>query len=150
MYHSIVKRIAKKTFLRVNQKEYDAILKDCSPTIHHRFSGDHALGGERNDREALRRWFDRLGRLTPGLTITVNDVWVSGWPNGTTAIIRWVATDTLLDHTPYENRGVHVVRMQWGKVVDIDVHEDSQTVANAFRIQAANGLEEALAEPITS
>ncbi len=54
MYHSIVKRIARKNFLRVNEKDFDALLNDCAADIHHRFGGDHALGGERHDREALR------------------------------------------------------------------------------------------------
>jgi hypothetical protein len=60
MYYAIVKRIALHNFLRVNRKDYAAILKSCSPDIHHRFGGHHALGGERHDREALARWFDRL------------------------------------------------------------------------------------------
>jgi hypothetical protein len=78
MYHAIVKRIARKNFERVNQKDLDALVKDCD--IHHRFYGSHALSGERHDREALRRWFERLGRLAPGLTLTVQDVWVKGCP----------------------------------------------------------------------
>jgi hypothetical protein len=36
MYHTIVKRIATKNFERVNDKDYDALLKDCAPNIHHR------------------------------------------------------------------------------------------------------------------
>ncbi len=55
VYHAIVKRIALQNFLRVNQKDYSPILKGCSPDVHHRFGGHHALGGERHDREALRR-----------------------------------------------------------------------------------------------
>ena len=78
MYHAIVKRIALKNFLRVNRKDYTPILKGCSPDIHHRFGGHHALGGERHDREALRRWFERLGRLAPTLQLTVHDLWVKG------------------------------------------------------------------------
>jgi hypothetical protein len=58
MYHAIVKRIALQNFLRVNQKDYAPILKGCSPDIHHRFGGHHALGGERHDRDTLGRWFD--------------------------------------------------------------------------------------------
>ena len=46
MYHAIVKRIALQNFLRVNQKDYAPILKGCSPGVHHRFGGHHALGGE--------------------------------------------------------------------------------------------------------
>lgn len=150
MYHAIVKRIAKKNFMRVNQKDFDALLKDCVPNIHHRFGGQHALGGERHDREALRRWFGRLGRLGPTLTITVHDVWATGWPHDTTIVIRWSATQEMPDSSPYLNRGVHIVRMRWGKIVDIDANEDSQTVADSLKIWAAHGVEEAMADPIIS
>ena len=87
-----VKRIANRNFERVNQTDFDALLKDCVPNVYHRFGGHHALGGERHDREALRRWFERLGRLGRNLRITVNDVWVKGLPHNTVAIIRWSAT----------------------------------------------------------
>lgn len=150
MYHAIVKRVAKKNFMRVNQKDYDALLKDCVPNIHHRFGGQHALGGERHNREALRRWFARLGRLGPTLTLTVHDVWVSGWPHDTTIVIRWSGTQDMPDGSPYDNHGVHVVRMRWGKIVEIDANEDSQAVADALKVWAAHGVEEALADPIIS
>ena len=150
MYHTIVKRIATKNFERVNQRDYAAILKDCVPDIHHRFGGHHALGGERHDRDALGRWFERLGRLGPSLKLAVGDVWVKGWPHNTTVIIRWVGSQTLPDGTPYENHGVHIVQMRWGKVVDIDANEDSQLVADSMKIFAAHGIPEALAEPIVS
>jgi len=39
MYHAIVKRVAAKNFLRVNQKNYAAVLKGCSTHVHHRFGG---------------------------------------------------------------------------------------------------------------
>ena len=150
MYHTIVKRIATKNFERVNDKDYDALLKDCAPNIHHRFGGHHALGGERHDRETLRRWFQRLGRLCPTLKLTVHDVWVKGWPHNTTIIVRWTGTQTLPDGSPYENHGVHIVRMRWGKVVDIDANEDSQVVAESMKVFAAHGVQEALADPIVS
>lgn len=150
MYHTIVKRFATKNFDRLNEHDYDAMLKDCAPNIHHRFGGHHALGGERHDREALGRWFQRLGRLLPKLKVTVQDVWVKGWPHDTTIIIRWTGAQTLPDGSPYEQHGVHIVRMRWGKAVDIDVSEDSQAVAEALKIVAAYGVEEAVAEPIVS
>ncbi len=150
MYHSVVKRIARRNFLRVNRKQFDTLLGDCAPTIHHRFGGSHALGGERHDREALRRWFDRLGHLGRHLTLTVEDVWVKGLPHDTTVVVRWSATDVLPDGSPYRNRGVHIIRMRWGRVVDIDAHEDSQAVAANLARQAALGVAEAAAAPITS
>ena len=150
MYRAIVKRIAKKNFERVNQKDFDALLKDCVPNVHHRFGGQHALGGERHDRETLRRWFERLGRLGPNPTLTVHDIWVKGLPHNTTVIIRWSSTDTLQDGSPYHNHGVRIVRMRWGKIVDIDANEDSQAIADNLKIQAAYGVEEAVAPQIIS
>ena len=150
MYHAIVKRIAARNFERVNDKDYDALLKDCAPDIHHRFGGHHPLGGERHDIVALRRWFERLGRLGPTLRLTITDIWVKGLPHNTVIIIRWDAQQTLPDGSPYANHGVHVVRMRWFKVVDIDANEDSQAVADSMTVFAAAGLPEATAEQITS
>ena len=150
MYHAIVKRIALQNFLRVNQKDYAAILKGCSSHVHHRFGGHHALGGERHNCEALGRWFERLGRLAPTLQLTVHDVWVKGGPWNTTVIMRWSAVQGLPDGSPYNNHGVHIIRMRWGKVFDIDANEDSQLVAASLQIWAAHGVNEALAAPILS
>ena len=136
--------------MRVNDKDYAALLKNCAPTIHHRFGGTHAMGGERHDREALRRWFERLGRISPGLKLTVRDVWVKGLPHNTTVIIRWTAAQVLLDGSPYENHGRPHRPLRWGKIVGIDANEDSQAVAEAMKVCAAHDLEEALADPITS
>ena len=150
MYHAIVKRIAKRIFKRVNEKDSEAVLKDCAPNVYHRFSGQHALGGERHDREAFGRWFARLGRLSPNLRLTVHDVWVKGWPHNTVVIIRWSGTDTLPDGSPYHNHGVHIIRMRWGKIVEIDANEDSEAVANMLKKRAEAGLEEATALQIVS
>jgi hypothetical protein len=67
-----------------------------------------------------------------------------------TVIIRWLGTQTLPDGAPYENHGVHIVRLCWGKVVDVDANEDSQLVAESLKTAAAHGIQEALAEPILS
>lgn len=150
MFHAIVKRIAKKNFERVNQRDFTSLLKDCVPNVYHRFGGNHALGGERHDREAFGRWLGRLERLGPDMNLTVRDVWVKGLPHNTTIIVRWTNTDALPDGSRYENHGVHIVKMRWGKIVEIDANEDSQAVAEALKMRAAYGLEEALAPPIVS
>jgi ketosteroid isomerase-like protein len=150
VYHAIVKRIAKRNFERVNDHDYEAVLKSCASNINHRFGGHHPLGGERHDKEALRRWFDRLAILCPTLKLTVRDVWVKGWPNDTTIVIRWTATQALPDNSPYSNHGVHIVKMRWGKILEIDANEDSQVVAESMDVFAAAGIQEALAEPILS
>jgi ketosteroid isomerase-like protein len=150
MYHALVKRIAKKNFERVNQRDFTSLLKDCAPNIYHRFGGTHALSGESHDREALGHWLDRLARLGPSMKLTVRDVWVKGLPHNTTVIVRWTNTDVLPNGACYENHGVHIVTMRWGKIVEIDANEDSQAVAEALKMRAAFGIEEASAAPIVS
>jgi ketosteroid isomerase-like protein len=150
VYHAIVKRIATHNFERVNEHDYEALLHDCAPNVHHRFGGRHPLGGERHDTRALRAWFERLGRLGPTLRLTVTDVWVKGLPHNTVIIVRWDAHQMLPDGSPYSNHGVHVVRMRWFKIVDIDANEDSQAVADSMAVFAAHGVPDATAEQITS
>jgi hypothetical protein len=45
---------------------------------------------------------------------------------------------------------VHIIVMKWGKVHSLDVHEDSEAVANALRKQAAAGIDEAVAPRLES
>lgn len=54
------------------------------------------------------------------------------------------------DGSPYDNHGVHIVQMKWGKIVSIDANEDSQVVVAGLRVFAAHGVTEALADPIVS
>ena len=84
------------------------------------------------------------------MKLTVRDVWVKGLPHNTTVIVRWTNTDSLPDGSRYENHGVHIVKMRWGKIVEIDANEDSQAVVEALKMRAADGIEEAAAPPIVS
>jgi ketosteroid isomerase-like protein len=150
MFARIFERQARKNFALVNQHDYDSILASAVPNIRHRFSGDHALGGERNDVAHMKLWFERLHRLIPGLFLTVTDVWVHGGLRKTTVIVRWTAAATLLDGLPYSNRGIHIIQLRNRKVVSMEVEEDSQAVSRGLERQARCGLTEATAEPITS
>ena len=87
LYGYIVKNEIRKTFDHVNNHRWDEAVKAVAPHVHHRVSGAHALGGERHDKEALRRWFERLGRVLPNLHLTVNNIWVKGWPWHTTVFV---------------------------------------------------------------
>ena len=148
MYSRMVERTCRKAFEAVNRHDYDVLLNMCRPDIIHRFGGHHALGGTRRTRDGLALWFQRLGRVMPTLQLCTTDIWVKGGPWKTTAIIRWVAAGEPLDGKPYQNHGVHIVEMRWGKAVSIDANEDSQAVADVLLRQAACGIDEALATPI--
>lgn len=150
MYHRYIRNVTRKSFQLVNDGRYDEFVASCAPTVHHRFGGDHALAGQRHDREHLRQWLDRLSRLVPTLQLTPHDIWVTGWPWDTTVIARWTSTATYPDSTPYTNHGVHIIHIRWGKAHDIDAYEDSQAVHHLLQAVAANGNTEATAPPIRS
>jgi ketosteroid isomerase-like protein len=150
LYSHIVKKKIRETFDHVNNHRWDEAVKAVAPRIHHRVSGVHALAGERHNKEAVRRWFERLGRVQPNLHIKVNNVWVKGWPWDTTVFAQWNGTATLLNGNAYVNRGLHVFTLRWGKVHALEEFQDSEAAANALAAQAAAGLEEAAAEPIVN
>src|SRR5204862_7240663 len=139
------------TFAHVNNHRWDEAVTAVAPNVHHRVSGAHALGGERHDKEALRRWFERLGRVLPTLHITVNNIWVNGWPWNTTVFAQWDGTATLLNgDASYVNRGLHAFTLRWGKVDALEEFQDSQEATRGLAAQAAARLKEAVAEPIVS
>ena len=150
IYSSIVENRIRQTFDHVNHHRWDEALEAVAPHVHHRVSGVHALGGERRHKEAMRRWFERFGRVLPNLQIRVNKVWVMGWPWDTTVFAQWDGTATLLNGDAYVNRGLHVFTLRWGKVFALEEFQDSQAAAHALAIQAAGGLVEAVAEQIGS
>ncbi len=88
LYSYIVKSKIRQTFDHVNNHRWDEGVAAVVPHVHHRVSGVHALGGERHSKEALRRWFERLGRVLPNLQIKVNNIWVQGLPWNTTVFVE--------------------------------------------------------------
>ena len=114
LYSYIVKKKIRQTFDDVNNHRWDEAVAAVAPQVHHRVSGTHALAGERNDKEALRSWFQRLGRVQAKLHLRINNIWVNGWPGNTTVFVQWDGTATLLNGEAYVNRGLHVFTLRWG------------------------------------
>ena len=150
IYGLIVKKRIRQSFDQVNNHRWDELMKSIAPSVHHRFLGAHTIGGQRHDREALRRWFERLARVLPNLHLEINKIWVKGWPWDTTVFVQWDGTATLLNGGPYLQHAIHVITLRWGKIHALDVFEDSQEIARALDAQAAAGLEEAVAPQIVS
>jgi ketosteroid isomerase-like protein len=151
LYSYFVEKSIRQSFNHINNHRWDEVVKAVVLNVHHRVSGAHALGGERHDKESLRHWFERFGRVLPTLRITVNDIWMKGWPWHTTVFAQWDGAATLLNgNASYVNRGLHVFTLRWGRVYALEEFLDSQAVSNALAAQAAAGLKEAVADPIVS
>jgi ketosteroid isomerase-like protein len=150
VYRCIAKRVVVRQFARIGRGEFQAVPAGVDDHVHHRFAGEHPLRGERHDKQGLERWFGRLHLLCPELDFTVGRVWASGWPWDLAVAAQWTATVTPASGPIYINRGVHLLQIRRGRVVQIDAYEDSQAVAGACRLMAERGLAEADAPPLLS
>ena len=147
-YRYLIERVVRFSFERLSAGDHETLLKACAPDVEHVFPGEHALGGTRNSREALGRWFERLYKLFPGLDFEVKRVLVRGWPWATVAMVEWVDRAQPADGLPYENKGTHVLRFSWGRVVGIRAYLDTQKVEEVCKRLAEGGIGEASAPPI--
>lgn len=151
IYSQIIAKIVRKTFLAVQNQDYQEVLKGVSSSnLTHRFAGPNSLGGSRRDKEAMSRWFNRVGIVLPELKFEVSSILVHGGPWNTTVVARWVATCILENGDPYVNPGIHVIKLRWGKAYDFDVYEDTFAVTVGLEKQAKSGIAEAVAPQIVS
>jgi ketosteroid isomerase-like protein len=74
------RRSIEKTFAALSRGEWTRSTNRMAADVHHVFPGDHPLGGERHSRDAVLRWFERLGRLYPGHDFEVRRVSSRGSP----------------------------------------------------------------------
>jgi ketosteroid isomerase-like protein len=76
----------------------------------------------------MRRWFERLFLLFPGLNFEIKDILVKGWPWNTVVVVEWIDRATTKDGQPYVNEGVHIIRFCLGRLVELHAYLDSQKV----------------------
>jgi len=148
MYHTIVRRIACASFESLSKGDYEALLSQCSSNVEHRFAGNHALGGTRHSVQAMRRWFQRLFVLFPGLNFEIKEILVRGWPWNTRVAVEWIDRATTSDGVPYINEGVHLLHIRWGRLTKLHAYLDTQKVEEVCKRLAQQGIAEASASPI--
>jgi ketosteroid isomerase-like protein len=136
VYKLIVKRIVRRTFQRLSEGDYEAVVRQFGPDSRFLFSGDHALGGERRGPDAVRRWFQQMLGLFPGIRIEPQDVVVNGWPWNTTVATHLAISATLADGRPYRNEGMQLLRLRWGRVVEDLIFEDTRKLEVELRRMA--------------
>jgi ketosteroid isomerase-like protein len=148
MHHTITRRIARNAFQDLSDRNAEPLLDRCSPDMTHTFAGEHALGGTRHSREAFRAWLDRLYRLFPELQFHIRDILVAGPPWNTRLAIAWRDQGVAADGVDYENEGIHRLRLEWGRLLELHATLDTQHLARTLDRMAAAGIDEATADPI--
>lgn len=143
VYHRIVRGKVRAIFECINEGDYLVMVDGLAPTFSYHFHGDHALGGRRTTREAMIRWWERVGRLLPGARFDVQDVLVSGWPWRTRIAVRSLVSGDLPDGSRYENTVMQFMTLERGGITSVETVEDLQVLERALRIVAESGNAEA-------
>jgi ketosteroid isomerase-like protein len=149
MYHYLVERKLRAVFASLGRGDFAPMLDSLAPRFAYRFEGDSPIGGLRSSRDTMRRWWERMYRLFPGLSFVVRDVVISGPPWHTRIFTQLDFVKPLPDGTPYSNVVMQRMEMRWGRITWIHTLEDTQRCARLLAWQAARGSEEALAAPIS-
>ncbi|GGJ21781.1 nuclear transport factor 2 family protein [Deinococcus roseus] len=151
MYHSIVRSIVRTAFQTLSEgdkADLNSILKLFAPDARFSFSGEHALGGARQGHLSIRAWFERFQRIFPEIHFTVQRILVSGWLWNTLVNTFFTVQAQLPDGTLYQNEGLQVLRICWGKIKEDHLFEDISKLQNALRCLETHGVQEAGADPL--
>ena len=97
----------------------------------------------------MQAWWQRIHRILPGMQFIVRDVVVAGWPWNTHFHTHLEVTLLLAGGEIYRNVVLQVMRMKWGKLVEVLSVEDTARAARLLQALAAQGNTEATANAIT-
>lgn len=149
IYHAIVRRQVRKIFDGLSKGDWITALGGMADRFEHIFPGEHALGGIRHTKAGLKAWFQRLFSVHRELRFQIKHIASSGTPWDTTAVIEWRDTAIMADgDASYDNDGVHIIRLRWGKIVSLHPYLDTAKYAAALKRLAGTGFAEAAAAPI--
>jgi len=149
VYKTIVKSKARKGYDLLSAGRFDELVSQFAPDVHFVFAGDHALAADVRGRDRALAWFQRVGRLLPGLRFQARTIVVDGWPWDTRIATHFTVEATLDGGDEYRNAGLQLIRLRWGKVIEDHLHEDTQKVAEVLAYLASRGMAEATAAPIS-
>ncbi len=150
MYHFFIRRKILAAFAGLNEGRIEAITDEMSSTAVHYFVGTHALSGTRRTPDSIRAWYERLLRLLNGITFTVHEVRVFGWPWKTHVEALWTERNAGTDGVWTTAEGVNLIEIRWGKVTSVRIYPDTASLERTLHRIAGSGTSEAMAEPITS
>lgn len=128
MYGWLVRSMIRDVIRRREEGDIGPLLSKCADDVHFVFPGDSSWAGEFNGKREIEPWLRRFAEV--GLRFELQDVDVNGWPWNTTVFLRFTDHATDPDgNVVYENRGVIVGKIAWGKIRSYEVFEDTQKVA---------------------
>jgi ketosteroid isomerase-like protein len=125
MYHAFVRRKITNAFAGLNAGHIEAITAELAPDAVHYFVGTHALSGTRRTPDAIHAWYERLLRLLQGISFTLDDIRVSGWPWHTQVEAIWTESNYGTDGVKTGAEGVNLIELRWGRVTSVRIYPDT-------------------------
>ena len=128
MYGWIVRTMLRSALRRQAEGDLEPLLSKAADDVHFVFPGKSSWAADIRGKEQLEPWIRRFVEV--GLRFEPQEIVVSGWPWNTTICIQF--NDHLTDANGdivYENRGVIMGKIVWGKIKSYAVFEDTQKVA---------------------
>jgi ketosteroid isomerase-like protein len=119
------KKLVSYTMARARAGDIGPTLRLDADDVTFRFPGDNSWAGEYHGKPELRRWLERLVRV--GVKTFPDEVVLTGFPWRQTVCIRghdYVHSPA--GETVYENRFVIWGRLEWGRLKDYEVYEDTE------------------------
>lgn len=136
-YHSIVSRLVRATWSRVDAGDLDAPWRLAHPRLRFTFVGDTRFGARTEGRDEFRDWLRAFAAEFEEIRFRVDDVAVAGWPWRTRAAVRLHVEGTLRGGRPYRNDAVQWVTLRWGTMTDDWVLEDTLALEAALGARTA-------------
>ena len=128
MYGWIVRSMIRRALRRRDEGDIGSLLGAYADDVHFVFPGDSSWAADIHGKRELEPWLRRFAEV--GLRFEQQEIVVTGWPWNTTICVQY--TDHATDpsgNVVYENRGVIMGKIAWGKIKSYEVFEDTQKVA---------------------
>ena len=133
----LTKKLLSQVMARTRAGDIRLTLLLDAPDIHFVFPGTNSWSGDYPDKEAHRRWLERLVRV--GVKTDVDEVALSGFPWKMTVAVRgrswW---DNASGERIYDNRYVIWAHLKWGRMKAYEVYEDTEKAAALDEYLAAH------------
>jgi ketosteroid isomerase-like protein len=121
----LAERLITYNMRRISAGDPRPTLRMDAGDVTFRFPGDSSWSGEFHGKREVAQWLERFARV--GIQIAPDEVVLKGFPWRQTVCVR--GRDHLRTpegETVYENRYVIWGRLEWGRVKDYEVYEDTQ------------------------
>lgn len=148
MYHAFVRRRVRAMFNAINAGKAASVLVGFSHDFEHICTGQHALAGRRTQFGPMVDWYARMCRLLPDIRFTITRITVSGGPWKTLAVVEWTLDNPNGVVAPSNNAGVHMIRLCWGRMVQVIICPYGDALSAPLDELARAGVAEAGAAPI--